>query len=287
MNVSEVISIASISIAVLSVVWQYFGGILSLRKEMEKDCLGNLEAHAKLDRELRELILNQALKINSAETKMELFWNAIGSSIKDLIKQPIHIEKDTLMDKLMDNPKTITNQEIYRLKAILIPELTELKLSKNPSCIAYAFTLAYIEQLLFDRAHIELPSTITAKKILLIDDDVQLLNILKYSISKEFNFTVLCASNGEDALNIIKKNKDIGIIFVDLIMPGMDGYETIRCIKTFEESKHIPVIAYTGKDICAEDHPECIRADIAGTLIKPLSIKQMLDTINDKAKWPS
>jgi len=163
MTNTEMFSGAAIAISLLSVIWQYFGGILAIRKDMSAAATTNLEAHSKIDREMRELINAQGLQLAKAETKMELFWNAVGASVKSLIKQPIHFEKDELMDKLMDRPDLITKPELYRLKTILNEELIDLQQSKNNTSLAYALALAYIDQILYDKDSAELISLNSVK----------------------------------------------------------------------------------------------------------------------------
>lgn len=145
------ISIVAVAISFLGVLWQYFGGILSVKKDINLLETVNLEAHSKIEREMREVIMLQGLQIAKMETKMELFWGAVGTSVKSLIKQPIHFEKDELMDKLIDHPELITPDEIYRLKEILNDELIELQNTKNNSSIAYSLALAYADQVLLDK----------------------------------------------------------------------------------------------------------------------------------------
>lgn len=161
MTNTELISSAAVAISLLGVIWQYFGGILAIRKDMALATTSNLEAHAKIEREMRDLITAQGLQLAKAETKMELFWNAIGASVKSLIKQPIHFEKDELMDKLMDRPDLITKPELNRLKVILNEELVELQRAKNNSSLAYSLALAYIDQILYDMNCI-IPPVITS-----------------------------------------------------------------------------------------------------------------------------
>jgi hypothetical protein len=147
-DITPVLPIIAIVIALLGIVWQYFGGILTLRKEMGDSEVKNVEQHSRLDHDIRELIASQNNRIVAAETKMELFWNAAGSVVSSLIKQPIHFEKDELMDKLMGGP--INKDELCRLKHILHTEVKELKETKQTQSLAYALALAYIEQKLFD-----------------------------------------------------------------------------------------------------------------------------------------
>jgi hypothetical protein len=150
MTNTELISTAAVAISLLGVIWQYFGGILAIRKDMALAATTNLEAHAKMEREMRDMITAHGLQLAKAETKMELFWNAVGASVKSLIKQPIHFEKDELMDKLMDRPDLISKPELNRLKVILNDELVELQHAKNNSSLAYSLAIAYIDQILFD-----------------------------------------------------------------------------------------------------------------------------------------
>ena len=136
-DLSIALSIIAIAVTFLGVLWQYFGGFLAMRKEL-----------AGSEKELRELIAAQNNRLVAAETKMELFWNAVGGVVSSLIKQPIHFEKDALMDKLMEGH--ISKSELHALKHILQEEVADLRETKQTQSLAYALALAYIEQKLFD-----------------------------------------------------------------------------------------------------------------------------------------
>lgn len=147
-DITPILPIIAIVVALLGTIWQYFGGFLTMRKELAESEKENLEQHTRLDRDIRELISAQTSRIVAAETKMELFWNAVGGVVSSLIKQPIHFEKDELMDKLMGGP--INKDELCRLKHVLHTEVKELKETKQTQSLAYALALAYIEQKLYD-----------------------------------------------------------------------------------------------------------------------------------------
>jgi hypothetical protein len=146
------IGVLALIISILGLAWQYFGWILSIRKDMGKmavDCRTEIGAEFK---EIDTKLLGYESRLARVEVKMELFWNAVGDVIKNMIKQPTHFRKDELMDKLLDKRETdISNTELSELKSILHSELPELKIRKSEKSLAYALALAYIDQILYDR----------------------------------------------------------------------------------------------------------------------------------------
>ena len=74
------------------------------------------------------------------------------------------------------------------------------------------------------------------KKILLVDDEVDILEFLKYNLEQD-NFEVLISTNGKDALKKISQNPDL--IVLDIMMPEMDGFELYQQIKTNKEYQEI------------------------------------------------
>ncbi len=83
------------------------------------------------------------------------------------------------------------------------------------------------------------------KKILVVDDEVDLVETLRFSLETE-GFDVLVSYNGEDALNQARKeNPDL--ILLDLMLPKLDGYKVCRLLKFDERFKHIPILMLTAK----------------------------------------
>jgi len=83
------------------------------------------------------------------------------------------------------------------------------------------------------------------KNILLIEDDKDISELISYNLKKE-NFNVITAYDGEEALNLIKDNI-IGLIILDLMLPGINGIDLLKYIKRDEKTKNIPVIIETAK----------------------------------------
>ena len=100
-------------------------------------------------------------------------------------------------------------------------------------------------------AHQKLISGTTPKTILLIDDSEPAILEIK-DILKESGYKLLYATNGKDALRIISDNIPDGVI-LDLLMPGIDGFEVLRIIRSEERTAHIPVLILTAKHITKED----------------------------------
>lgn len=82
--------------------------------------------------------------------------------------------------------------------------------------------------------------------ILAVDDLEDNLDLLKDLLEEKGFNNVLLALSGQEALDIIQQREDIGLVLLDLMMPGMDGYETSRLISHNPKSRHIPIIVVTG-----------------------------------------
>jgi two-component system phosphate regulon response regulator PhoB len=83
------------------------------------------------------------------------------------------------------------------------------------------------------------------KKILVVDDEEDILELVRYNLSRE-GYEVLCASSGEDGLEAAKKEIP-DLIVLDLMLPGIDGLEVARILKSNNSTKNIPVIMLTAK----------------------------------------
>ncbi len=81
------------------------------------------------------------------------------------------------------------------------------------------------------------------KKVLIIDDEPEILLILKFRISN-WGYDPITASSGKEGIEIaLKENPDL--ILLDVMMPGMDGFEVLKKLKTTEKTKNVPVIMVT------------------------------------------
>ena len=83
------------------------------------------------------------------------------------------------------------------------------------------------------------------KKILIVDDEVDLVETVRFPLEIE-GFDTLVSYNGEDALNQARKEKP-DLIILDLMLPKLDGYKVCRLLKFDERYKHIPILMLTAK----------------------------------------
>jgi len=81
------------------------------------------------------------------------------------------------------------------------------------------------------------------RKILIIEDDIFLQNLEANKLKKE-NYEIITASTGDEALEKINE-PDIDLILLDLILPGVDGFDVLKAIKETENLKNVPVIVFS------------------------------------------
>ena len=119
-------------------------------------------------------------------------------------------------------------------------------------------------------------SQVNKKKILVADDEPMVRRVLRKMFSK--NFTVLEAEDGKQAMNMARDEKP-DLIFMDLIMPEMDGYTSCHIIKTDTATRVIPVLM-----LSAIDHElnmklsQKMGAD--GYITKPFNQRHLLKTVS-------
>ena len=104
-------------------------------------------------------------------------------------------------------------------------------------------------------------------KILIADDESRMRKLLRDFLERD-GYDVVEASDGKEAVEIFKKNKDISLIILDVMMPKMDGWEACRCIR--EESK-VPIIMLTAKDT-EDDELESFDSGADEFITKPVSL---------------
>jgi CheY-like chemotaxis protein len=115
------------------------------------------------------------------------------------------------------------------------------------------------------------------KKVLIVDDDMRNIFALTKVLSEQ-GMKVSRADNGQAALDILEKDGNFDILLIDIMMPVMDGYETIKRIRSMSAFKKTPVIALTAKAM-KEDRQKCIDAGASDYMAKPLNIEKLLSLL--------
>jgi two-component system alkaline phosphatase synthesis response regulator PhoP len=109
-------------------------------------------------------------------------------------------------------------------------------------------------------------------KILLVDDEPDIVEFLKYNLERE-NFNVIESFSGEEALRMLKEKPDL--ILLDIMMPGMNGYEVCRKIKENNQFKEIPVVFLTA---LSQENDEIKGLEAGGSdfIKKPISPPKLI-----------
>lgn len=111
------------------------------------------------------------------------------------------------------------------------------------------------------------------KKVLIVDDDMR--NVYATTIALESRkMNVLFAENGLSCLKVLKEHPDVDLILMDIMLPEMDGYETMRTLRQMPGFESLPIIALTAKAM-KDDREKCIRAGASDYLSKPVKLEQL------------
>ena len=116
------------------------------------------------------------------------------------------------------------------------------------------------------------------KTILIIDDDSRNIFALA-AVLRAKGFTVLSASSANTGIELLKKNKGIKVVLLDMMMPGMDGYETLDLIRNDAETSRLPVIAVTAQAMPG-DREKCLEAGATEYVSKPIDVDWLMELLN-------
>ncbi|RED95648.1 HAMP domain-containing protein [Marinoscillum furvescens] len=115
------------------------------------------------------------------------------------------------------------------------------------------------------------------RKILIVDDDIRNIFALT-SIFEQYQSNIFSAEGGKKSLKVLRKHPDMDVVLMDIMMPDMDGYETIRKIRRMEEFESLPIIAVTAKAM-PEDREKCIKAGASEYITKPIDTEELISII--------
>ena len=115
------------------------------------------------------------------------------------------------------------------------------------------------------------------RKVLVVDDDIRNIFAMT-SVLERFKMRVVSAENGKDAIQILMDQRDIDIVLMDIMLPMMDGYTTMRAIREISEFGDLPIVAVTAKAMKG-DREKCIAAGASDYLCKPVEAEQLRSTL--------
>jgi CheY-like chemotaxis protein/two-component sensor histidine kinase len=132
------------------------------------------------------------------------------------------------------------------------------------------------KQRMLDRLH-HSDDALVGKKVLVVDDDVRNIFALS-SVIERRGMTVITAGTGREAVAKLESTPDIAIVLMDIMMPEMDGYETMQVIRQNSLFRRLPIIALTAKAMKG-DREKCLEAGASEYLAKPVNTEQLLSSL--------
>ena len=119
--------------------------------------------------------------------------------------------------------------------------------------------------------------SLRGKKVLVVDDDVRNIFALT-SVLEQHDLQVVHAENGRAGIEMLLKTPDVDGVLMDIMMPEMDGYETMRAIRKIPEFRTLPIFAVTAKAMKG-DRAKCIEAGASDYITKPVDLEQLFSVL--------
>jgi CheY-like chemotaxis protein len=118
---------------------------------------------------------------------------------------------------------------------------------------------------------------LVGRTVLLVDDDARNIFALS-SVLERRGMHVLTATTGKEAIEIAEKTPELAIVLMDIMMPEMDGYQTMGLIRQNPAYRRLPIIALTAKAMKG-DREKCLEAGASDYLAKPVNTEQLLSAL--------
>jgi len=132
------------------------------------------------------------------------------------------------------------------------------------------------KQRMLDRLH-NSDEDLVKRTVLLVDDDARNIFALS-SVLERRGMNVLTATTGKEAIEILQSTPEVAIVLMDIMMPEMDGYQTMREIRKDDKLRRLPIIALTAKAMKG-DREKCVAAGASDYLAKPVNTEQLLSAL--------
>jgi CheY-like chemotaxis protein len=132
------------------------------------------------------------------------------------------------------------------------------------------------KQRMLERLHSS-DEDLVGRKVLLVDDDARNIFALS-SVLERRGMAVLTATTGSEAVGLLESTPGVAIVLMDIMMPEMDGYQTMQVIRANPGFRRLPIIALTAKAMKG-DREKCLEAGASDYLAKPVNTEQLLSAL--------
>jgi CheY-like chemotaxis protein/signal transduction histidine kinase/HAMP domain-containing protein len=244
-----------------------------------------------------ELLAHDDIEVSSASTGAEalaaLRANAFDCCVVDL-RLP-DMSGFELLDQLQLDPslrslpvvvftgKELTEREEARLK--LVAKSIVLKDVQSPERL-FDETALFLHRVVTElppakRAMLERlhgsNEVLRNRRVLVVDDDARNIFALTTVLENQ-EMEVVSATNGRQAIELIQNTPDLSVVLMDIMMPEMDGYETMREIRKDPRFRMLPILALTAKAMKG-DREKCLEAGASDYIAKPVNTDQLLSLL--------
>ncbi|HZP42624.1 MAG TPA: response regulator, partial [Candidatus Binatia bacterium] len=129
---------------------------------------------------------------------------------------------------------------------------------------------------MLDRLH-DRDEILAGKRVLIVDDDIRNIFAMT-SVLERHGVEVIAAENGKDAIATLQGSEPVDLALMDIMLPEMDGYETMRVIRRSARLKDLPIIALTAKAMKG-DREKCIDAGASDYIAKPVDVEELVSLL--------
>ncbi len=210
------------------------------------------------------------IELDADEIEQQDWLLALSDASQDILFPPSIIYTDKpLNDHQYRLLSAITDRIV--IKGDYAPE----RISDEVECFLYSINESLPSQSMNELIQ-EGDINLSGRKVLLVDDDLRNTYALS-RVLKEYGMQIYIADNGALAVEKFKENQEFDLVLMDIMMPVMDGYDAIRCIRT-DHSSDVPIIALTAKAM-AEDRERCLEVGASDYLPKPIEMDRLISLI--------
>jgi CheY-like chemotaxis protein len=196
----------------------------------------------------------------------------------DLIEQLRSQEGGRDLPIIVYTGRDLTNEELLRLEQLGTTFIakdsgsSEKLLSETALFLHRAIAAIPKEQQILIRGNAD--GQLKGRKVLIVDDDMRNIFSLTSAL-EQHGMEVIFSENGRDGIELLGNTPDVDVMLVDIMMPEMDGYETMQEIRKHEEYANLPIIAITAKAMKG-DREKCLEAGASDYIAKPVDLDQLL-----------
>ena len=118
---------------------------------------------------------------------------------------------------------------------------------------------------------------LAGRKVLIIDDDIRNIFALAGAL-EEHGLRVVDAESGKSGLDLLQREPHIDAVLMDIMMPDLDGFDSIRMIRSLKQFRDLPIIAVTARAMKG-DREKCIEAGATDYISKPVNVNHLLSLL--------